>query len=364
MLTTNRLSNSSAGWDNFRPEIVKSVSHVINEPLTYIINLSFEQGIIPNELKLANVVPIHKTGDVSKFCNYRPISVLPVFSKILEKLMYSRLYAFLTKYDILNNSQFGFRRGLSTELALSIFLDKITHALDKGDHVIGLFVDFAKAFDTVDHGILLDKLSFYGIRGLSFTWFSNYLSNRKQRVTYNRTNSDIRDIVCGVPQGSILGPLLFLLYINDLSTVSKEFFTIMYADDTNLFLQGSDISEVESTFNTEISKVTDWIKANKLSINVKKTHSMIFSCTSSVRNKIVNVSIDNVCVDTVSCTRFLGVLLDNRLSWDQQIQHVCNKISKCTGVMKKASRVLLRDTLLQSYYTFVYPYNVYCNIIW
>ena len=138
----------------------------------------------------------------------------------------------------------------------------------------------------------------------------------------------------------------------------------MYADDTNLFLQGSDISEVESTFNTEISKVTDWIKANKLSLNVKKTHSMIFSCTSSVRNKIVNVSFDNVCVDTVSCTRFLGVLLDNRLSWDQQIQHVCNKISKCTGVMKKASRVLLRDTLLQLYYIFVYPYDVYCNIIW
>ena len=191
--------------------------------------------------------------------------------------MYNRLIEFLETYKILVNQQFGFRKLHSSYMALMMLMDKLITALENNEIVIGIFLDFSKAFDTVDHKILLSKLSHYGIRGVAHSWFTSYLSNRKQYVTYNGTSSATRNIIYGVPQGSILGPLLFLIYINDLCDVCKYTTPILFADDTNLFCNGSDLEALETNINQELTKISKWLKTKKISLNVKKTHYMVFS---------------------------------------------------------------------------------------
>ena len=218
------------------------------------------------------------------FNNYRPISLLSVFSKILERLMYNRLLRFINRYNFFNKYQFGFRNKHSTFMALIILLENVTKALDDGKCAIGIFLDFQKAFDTVDHCIHLDKLYMYGIRGIAHDWFLSYLSNRSQAVVYNNHESDFKAMKCGVPQGSILGPLLFLIYINDLPSVSNLFMPILFADDTNLFCTGKNLKDVVSQINIEIGKVYCWVKANKLSLNIDKTNFMLFTPKHFSRN--------------------------------------------------------------------------------
>ena len=333
--------------------------------LVYLCNLSFASGVVPSELKLAKVVPIYKSGKSDTFTNYRPISVLCVFSKIYERLMYNRLINFLLKHDALFKYQFGFRDKHSTELALILLMDKITSAIDNNEFTLAVFLDLSKAFDMVNHTILLNKLEHYGVRGIPLQWFKSYLSVRKQYVSYNGTDSYPSEINCGVPQGSILGPLLFLIFINDLHTTSESLFYILFADDSNLLLSGPNIKDLCKKMNQEIKAVVEWFRVNKLCLNVKKTNFMIFCAKNKMYDSNENsIEVDNVIVEQVKSTKFLGVYIDDKLNWNVHIDYISKKISKNIGVITRARKLLDQKTMTNLYYTFIYPYLNYCCSVW
>ena len=232
------MKSSSPGWDDISPRIVKQTYKCFLEPLVHISNISILHGVFPNELKIAKVIPLYKGGESKLLVNYRPVSVLPVFSKLLERLMYERITEFIDENEVLYNLQFGFRKNHSTTIALSLLNDKISKSLCDGEYVLGVFLVFSKAFDSVNHGILLRKLYAYDIRWVAHDWLKSYSSCRAQYVVFRGIESTKRTVTCGVPQGSILGPLLFLLYINDMASVSTIFYPMLFADNTNVFLSG------------------------------------------------------------------------------------------------------------------------------
>ena len=212
-------NGKATGYDGIPMSIIKQCIDIVSTPLAHIINLSIN-GIVPDEMKIARVIPLYNSGDRELIVNYRPVSILPSFSKFFERVIYNRLLNYIDKHEILCNSQYRFRKQHSTTLALINMYDKISSSIDQRKCSVGVFLDLSKAFDTVNHDILLNKLDYYGIRGLSLDWFKSYLTNRSQFVEFNGASSSSKFISCGVPQGSIVGPLLFLLYINDLSKVS------------------------------------------------------------------------------------------------------------------------------------------------
>ena len=361
---SNLSGNKSCGHDEIPPKLVKEISKQIVKPLTHIYNQSLLTGVIPNELKIALVTPVFKANSKEEFSNYRPISVLPCFSKILEKIMYKRVMKYLDMHSMLFQSQYGFRKKHSTNLATIELVTKILQAIDNSEYTIGVFLDLAKAFDTVNHEILLKKLEHYGIRGIALEWFKNYLTNRKQIIKYKSEKSESLTIKCGVPQGSVLGPLLFLIYMIDISRSSEILSIILFADDTNLFFSHKNLFTLNETMNRELSKIASWLSANKLSLNIKKTHFIIFKSRGKKSNQHVSIIINNQEIEQVKCTKFLGLYIDDEFTWKYHIDQVASKISKMTGILAKARHYLSLKTLQTIYDTMVYPYLTYCNIVW
>ena len=275
----NKLKSTKAtGLDDVPPSMIKDASQYIAAPLAYIINLSLSSGMYPAQWKNAKIIPVYKSGSVSELDNYRPISILPAISKIAERLVHDQLAKFLEDSNLLLPTQFGFRSKYSTGLAVTYFTDTIRKEMNRGKLTGAVFIDFCKAFDTVDHAVLIKKMEMLGVRGVQLKWFTDYLSNRQHVVIYDNSRSDNYPVSYGVPQGSILGPLMFLIYIDDLSKVLKHSNVIMYADDTVLYFSHEDIKNIQAALSEDMDAVAQWLQRNQLVINLKKnkTESMVF----------------------------------------------------------------------------------------
>ena len=243
-------ASKSSGPYSVPVTILKIIRDYISEPLAVLVNDSFASGNFPEKLKLARITPVFKKGSRSDIDNYRPISVLSNFSKLFEKAMYHRLYNYLEEFKILYPLQFGFREKCSTTHALISITESIRQSIENNEFGCGIFIDLKKAFDTVNHTIPLTKLNHYGIRGFVLDWFKSYLSHREQFVNVNGHNSLSLPVTCGVPQGSILGPLLFLLYVNDLPNTSSLLTFHVFADDTNIYFSSKNLSHLEATLTS------------------------------------------------------------------------------------------------------------------
>ena len=330
--------------------------------LSTIFNISISSGIFPQALKVAKVIPIYKVEDRMLASNYRPISLL-IIGKLFETLIFIRLSSFINKYKILFDRQYGFQSGKYTEHAIIDIQECILNSLEKKDWPCCIFLDFAKAFDTVNHSILLQKLNHYGIRGNALQLIESYLAGREQCVQLNGTQSDFETIKHGVPQGSILGPLFFLLYINDIANCSTILKFYLFADDTTIFFSHKDINKLESTINDELSHVASWLVANKLSLNVGKSNALLFR-TSDKNVPSLNIKINGQPIDEKQSAKYLGILIDNKLSFEKHIQHVKSKLNKGNAILRMVREYLPKKTLLDTYYANIQPHIDYGVNIW
>ena len=277
--------------------------------------------------------------------------------------MMNRMTRFIEKYNILSPNQFGFQQGKSTTNAIVTFTEYIYNSLNKGNHDISLFIDLKKAFDTINHNILLQKLHHYGFRGIALQWLKSYLENRIQCVKIGNSLSNQTEINIGVPQGSILGPLLFLLYINDLPNASNLFSTILFADDTTISMRSENFCDLVETFNIELINIKKWLIKNRLSINLEKTYYMVFS-NRLPPSDVFPLYFDHSQIKMEANGKFLGVFIDNRLSFKDHISYIHSKISKTIGIFYKVKHYLPENILINLYYSLVYPYLLYCNLAW
>ena len=365
-------SKNSCGPDKISTNLLKFVAPNLLIPLTHLFNLSFKTGFIPPCLKTALIKPIFKKGDTDKFTNYRPISLLSPFSKLLEKVACSQIMRYLNKFKLLYEHQYGFRRGHSTEHPVVHLLDRIYKAFENpsgSKYTLAIFIDLTKAFDTCSVEILLSKLNHYGFRDVANLWFKNYLTGRTQFTSVRGENSSLRDILCGVPQGSILGPILFILLINDLPNASK-FFSLLYADDTTLEMSSQNLIELYLDAKIELDKIADWFRANKLTLNISKTKYILFRDKSQyVDFSGLNLSIENEEIERIGedCKekffKFVGVHLDEHLTWQYHINHVRGKAASANYALSKLRNLLpmnVKYTIYNSLFRSHIEFNILC----
>ena len=370
-------SKSSLDIDGLNSKLLKSVITEIAVPLSFIFNLSFDLGQVPESFKVSRTCPVFKSGNPEELTNYRPISCLPVLSKIIEKIVFKRLYSFLANNKLLYRMQFGFQPGKSTFQPILNIVNFISAALNDNKIAVATFLDFRKAFDVVNHDILLLKLNKIGVKNVNLKWFKSYLSNRKQFVMVNNVLSDlITEFNVSVPQGSILGPLLFLIYINDMYK-SNLLSNFHFADDSTGLAKGSNIVEVGNFVNTELQKLGMWLRANKICVNTSKTKVMVFHLKQTsipdfqfyFNNNDINSSPDLTRIfpieriskmSKVPAFKMLGIYFDENLSFDYHIKQTRNKVSKSIFYLNRAKNILTGKALKSLYFALIHPHILYC----
>ena len=359
----------SFGTDNISSYFLKLALPYIENSLAFLFNTSIETSQFPDSWKVARIAPIFKDGDKTEKSNYRPISVLPVISKLFEKLVFNQLYQYMKGNGLFTSDQSGFLHLHSTLTCLLKMSDDWYNGLDLGKLVGLVFIDLKKAFDTVDHDILCKKLELYGVQQRELSWFKSYLSNRKQFCRVNGVDSDIGEIEVGVPQGSCLGPLLFLIYINDLPEAVQGSSVTMYADDTSLCHQSRNLTQLNEAINSDLSKLETWLQGNKLSLSVAKTHSMLISTKQrhnslKSRNEALVLKIRDNELEVVQKTKYLGVQIDCSLDWKEQFKAVSTKVSRAIGFLRHAKSFLPLASLKTLYTGIVEPHFRYCCSVW
>ena len=362
-LLINELNKYKGTGPNGVPtEILKMINFTLCAPLSKIYNMCLSTGVHPEKFKIVHVIPIYKKGSRLLTSNYRPISLLSNLNKILEKIMHKRIYLFLEKYELLYDLQFGFRTGYSTSHALIHMTETIRAALDAGYVTCGIFVDFQKAFDTVNHEILLKKLEHYGFRGVINDWFRSYLTNRKQKVVINGFESNTNTIGHGVPQGSVLGPILFLIYINDLHKCIKYCTTYHFADDTNLLNISKDYKTLQRRVNYDLFALHKWLTANKISLNDGKTELIYFRTRGMA--PVLNIKLHGKTLRPSKTVKYLGVYLDEFLSGVAHSQELVKKLSRANGMLAKVRHYVPDLELKNIYHAIFSSHLMYGAQVW
>ena len=360
-------SKNSSGHDGISNKVLKGITNSIKEPLNIIFNKSMEEGVFPTEMKKADTVPLYKSKAKDEKNNYRPISLLLTMSKILEKVVYKRTYKFLTKFEQIYTSQYGFREGHSCQDAIAELVGTIARNTDEGLYTIGVFLDLSKAFDTLEHEVLYEKLEIYGVRGIALNWFKSYLSNRKLRVkcmvssSHKQEYSDYEEVKYGTPQGSCLGPLLFLIFSNDLHRHLEFCNNLQFADDTTIYKGHRNLRFLTWCIEQDLSNVNDWFKANKLTLNVDKSVHMVFGKKNNIETKI---RLRNTELPRVEVVKFLGMWVDEDLNWNEHISKLKMRIRRNLNLLQTGSNLLDPHTKKILYYAQIYSHLSYGLIIW
>ena len=358
-------TTKSSGFEDISARVFKDAFRVLIPQLVYLFDLSFSSGIFPDRWKQATIVPLHKGGDKTEVGNYRPVSLLPLPGKIIEKIAHRKMSAFFEAHGIITEKQGGFRKGFSTASTIADITDELFLNINNGLTSLAAFVDLRKAFDTVDHGILKRKLNCYGVEGDNFKWCENYLQNRTQKTIVNGVLSSSKTIICGVPQGSVLGPLFFILYVNDLQFAVKNARVQLYADDTVIYTSGSSPDEMVHELQPALDLFSYWCRVNKLSINTSKTKLMVFGTRHKVKKaKNVKLLLEGSPLQIVPTYKYLGFTLDSTLSFNYQVKCTANMVAYKANLLAKIRKYLTEDVALMIYKSMILPYFDYGDVIY
>lgn len=363
------MKNSNNVYDIVSPTTMKDNIGIMAPLITEYINHILNTGESHEALKITRIVPIFKSGNPLDTVNYRPINILPALSKVIEMVIYDRMEKFCTKYNLINDNQYGFQKHSGTLSATATLINFLQNGIDDGINTIGgcIFIDLKSAFDTIPHTLLLNKLDRYGFRGVTNALLKNYIKDREYYVDIGGTHSEalVNTNPFSVAQGSNLGPLLFLLYINDIFSVKLHGKLILFADDACIAYVDSNIDNLKQKMQNDIDNIAKWLIENKLTINAKKTKSMIISQRKSIASNNLNLKIGNIdIVEQVQSYRYLGLTLQSNLSWNEHVSSISKKISGLCGVIRRLGNRVNSRTLLSIYYACVHSHLSYLSEIW